>query len=187
MSRHEHRGHHEHRADADAESVRGWFTGRLPQEWYTGPVEVTVDREDITVVGPLAAPADAAGASPAERSAAVEGRVRGFREDTRDHRIAIAREAEHRFGRKVAWGVETEGSRVLFTHLAVPVMTRLRQPQRMVLDTLVAAGVARSRSEALAWCVRLVGQHSEDWLAELREAMENVERVRGQGPDAEAS
>jgi hypothetical protein len=66
-------------------------------------------------------------------------------------------------------------------------MTRLRQPQRLVLDTLVAAGVARSRSEALAWCVRLVGQHSEDWLAELREAMENVERVRGQGPDAEAS
>ena len=50
MSRHEHRGHHEHRAEADAESVRGWFTGRLPQEWFTGPVEVTVDREEITVV-----------------------------------------------------------------------------------------------------------------------------------------
>ena len=43
-------------------------------------------------------------------------------------------------------------------------MTRLRQPQRMVLDTLVDAGVARSRSDALAWCVRLVGQHEDDWL-----------------------
>lgn len=187
MSRHEHYGRHEHRHEGDEESVRGWFTGRLPQEWFAGPVEVTVDREEITVVGPLAAPTVADDASPAERSAAVEGRVRGFREDTRDQRIHIAREAEHRFGRKVAWGVEVDGQRSLFTHLAVPVMTRLRQPQRMVLDTLVAAGVARSRSEALAWCVRLVGQHSEDWLAELREAMENVERVRSQGPDADAS
>lgn len=176
MSRHEH--------DVDEESVRGWFTGRLPQDWFSGPVEVTVDREEITVVGPLAAPEVAEGASPAERSAAVEGRVRGFREDTREHRIAIARDAEHRFGRKVAWGVEADGSRLLFTHLAVPVMTRLRQPERQVLDTLVAAGVARSRSEALAWSVKLVGQHAEEWLAELRQAMENVERVRAQGPDA---
>ena len=96
-------------------------------------------------------------ASDAERSAAVDGRIKAFREDTRDQRIAIAREAEHRFGRKVAWGVDCDGRRALFTHLSVPVMTRLRQPERQVLDTLVDAGVARSRSEALAWAVRLVG------------------------------
>jgi hypothetical protein len=171
---------------ADEESVRGWFTGRLPQDWFTGPVEVVVDREEITVIGPLAAPELPADVSDAERAAAVEGRVRGFREDTRDRRIAIAREAEHRFRRKVAWGVETGGRQVLFTHLAVPVMTRLRQKERLVLDTLVAAGVARSRSEALAWSVRLVGKHAEEWLAELRSAMENVERVRAQGPDQPA-
>jgi len=175
MSRHEH--------TADEESVRGWFTGRLPQDWFTGQVEVVVDREEITVVGELPAPSVAGDASAAERAAAADGRVRGFREDTRDHRIAIAREAEHRFGRKVAWGVEIGGERVLFTHLAVPVMTRLRQRERLVLDTLVAAGVARSRSEALAWSVRLVGKHAEEWLTELRSAMENVERVRAQGPD----
>jgi hypothetical protein len=68
--------------------------------------------------------------------------------------------------------------------VAAPVMTRLRQPQRLVLDTLVEAGVARSRSEALAWCVRLVGQHEEDWLAELRQAMESVADVRSKGPAA---
>jgi hypothetical protein len=98
--------------------------------------------------------------------------------------MVIAREAEHRFDRKVAWGVEVEGRRVLFTHLAVPVMTRLRQPERQVLDTLVGAGVARSRSEALAWSVRLVGQHADEWLRELRSAMEEVERVRAKGPDS---
>ncbi len=128
-----------------------------------------------------------ADASPAERAAAVEGKVKGFREDTRDRRIAIAREAEHRFGRKVAWGVECDDVRVLFTHLSVPVMTRLRQPQRRVLDTLVEAGVARSRSEALAWCVRLVGKHAEEWLTELRSAMEQVDKVRAQGPDSQSS
>ena len=73
-------------------------------------------------------------------------------------------------------------TRELFTTISVPVMTRLRQHERQVLDTLVDAGVARSRSDALAWCVKLVGQHSEDWLAELREAMTHVEEVRTRGP-----
>ena len=75
-------------------------------------------------------------------------------------------------------------TRVLFTNLSAPVMTRLRQPERQVLDTLVDAGVARSRSEALAWCVRLVGERSDSWLAELRTAMEQVEEVRRKGPAA---
>ena len=63
-------------------------------------------------------------------------------------------------------------------------ITRLRQPQRQVLDTLFDAGVARSRSEALGWCVRLVGQHADDWLTELREAMTAVADVRAKGPAA---
>jgi hypothetical protein len=61
-------------------------------------------------------------------------------------------------------------------------MTRLRQPERQVLDTLVDSGVARSRSEALAWCVKLVGRHADDWLAELRSAMTAVQQVRERGP-----
>jgi hypothetical protein len=168
------------------EKVRGWFTGRLPEEWYEAPVAVTVDREEITVVGRIPAPTVGADVSAAERAAAVEGKVKGFREDTRDRRIAIAREAEHKFGRKVSWGVDCDDRHVLFTHLSVPVMTRLRQPERRVLDTLVDAGVARSRSEALAWSVRLVGKHAEEWLSELRSAMEQVDRVRSQGPDGQA-
>jgi hypothetical protein len=166
------------------DAVRGWFTGRLPQEWFEGAPEVLVDREEITVVGRLAEPAVAEGASDAERAGAAAGRIKAFREETREHRIAIAREAEHRFGRKVAWGAVVGERRELFTHLSVPVMTRLRQPERRVLDTLVEAGVARSRSEALAWCVRLVGRHTGDWLEELRSAMAHVQQVRENGPDA---
>jgi hypothetical protein len=167
-----------------AERLRGWFTGRMPGEWFTAAPEITLDREEITVVGVLAAPESAEGTTDAERAAAAEGRSRRFREETRQQRIEIAREAEHRFGRKVSWGVVCAGTKVMFTTFSVPVMTRLRQPERLVLDTLVDAGVARSRSDALAWCVRLVGEHEDTWLADLREALRHVEQVRSEGPKA---
>jgi hypothetical protein len=168
--------------------IASWLKARLPSEWYAGEPEVSVDREEVLVVGTLA---DTAGvetaAGEAEVRAAEQGRIARFREDTRDQRMQIAREAEHRFGRKVAWGAACGDTRVVFTSLSVPVMTRLRQPQRIVLDTLVDAGVARSRSDALAWCVRLVGRHTDDWLTELRSAMEGVARVRDAGPEASSA
>ena len=166
----------------DDETIRGWLIGRLPADWFDGTPEVTVDREEILVVGPVAAPALAEGASAAERAAAVAGRVREFRERTRDQRMRIAQELQHLAGRTVSWGVTVDGHRELFTTASVPVMTRLRQPERQVLDTLVDAGVARSRSDALAWCVRLVGRNADAWLADLRTAMEEVARVRAAGP-----
>ncbi|RJL33336.1 hypothetical protein [Bailinhaonella thermotolerans] len=169
-------------SDEAMERLRGWFAGRVPGEWFEGRPELVVDREEISVVGRLAGPELGEGVSDAEREAAVEGHVSRFREETRERRIEIAQEAEHRFRRKVAWGVECEGRRVMFTTVSVPVMTRLRQPERVVLDTLVSAGVARSRSEALAWCVRLVGRHADSWLADLRDALQHVERVRKAGP-----
>ncbi|MEU9355405.1 hypothetical protein AB0D65_31480 [Streptomyces griseoloalbus] len=167
------------------EQLRGWFAGRLPDDLFEELADLTIDREEITVIGRIPGPRSAEGASPAEREAAVEGRIQEFRERTREDRITVARDAEHRFGRKVSWGVECDGRRALFTHVAAPVMTRLRQPERQVLDTLIAGGVARSRSEALAWCVRLVQRHTDDWLTELRESLEHVQRVRAQGPDGE--
>ncbi|HET8971353.1 MAG TPA: hypothetical protein VFN19_09860 [Candidatus Nanopelagicales bacterium] len=165
-----------------SEELRGWLAGRLPDGWFDGPPELTVDREEITIVGRLAPPTVADGASAVERAAAVAGRIKGFREDTRAARVAIARELEHRAERKVAWGVMVEDRRELFTTLSVPVMTRLRQADRRVLDTLVESGVARSRSDALAWCVKLVGEHTDDWLDRLRESMAQVRRLREDGP-----
>lgn len=165
----------------EASTISGWLTGRLPDEWFVEAPEVSVDREEITVLGRIAEPDVGSGDEAAVRQAR-EGRISRFREVTREHRIEIAREAEHRFEKKMAWGATCGDARVLFTHLAVPAMTRLRQPERMILDTLVASGVARSRSEALGWCVKLVGQHAEGWLGELRDAVAGVDRVREQGP-----
>jgi hypothetical protein len=156
--------------------IQAWLTGRLPDEWFSGPAEITVDREEITIIGTLPAP------ESDDADAAAEGRIKRFREDTRTRRIEIAREAERRFSRKVAWGAACGNVSEMFTTLSVPVMTRLRQSERRVLDTLVDAGVARSRSDALAWCVRLTGEHADAWLAELRDALRRVEEVRSQGP-----
>jgi hypothetical protein len=163
------------------EELRGWFSGRLPADWFTAAPRIQADREEITVMGTLPPP-ETAGASDAERAAAAEGRIRRFREETRGRRIEIAREAEHRFRRKVSWGVTCADATEMFTTLSVPVMTRLRQPERRVLDTLVDAGVARSRSDALAWCVRLTGENADSWLSRLRAALRHVEQVRDQGP-----
>jgi hypothetical protein len=165
-----------------ADDAAAWFAGRLPEGWFTGAPEVTVDREEIIVVGELP-PLSEEFADDAGRAAAESGRISRFRETTRDERIEIARQAEHRYGRKVAWGARLGDTQELFTTLSVPVMTRLRQSERLVLDTLVDAGVARSRSEALAWAVRLVGEHGEEWLAELREAMQKVDELRTRGPE----
>jgi hypothetical protein len=164
--------------------ITGWFAGRLPEAWQSAPAQITVDREEITVR--LTVPDVDLGddASDVARAEARAGRAKAFREETRQQRMEIAREAEHRYEAKVSWGLSLGDHSELWTHVAAPVMTRLRQPQRLVLDTLVEAGVARSRSDALAWCVRLVGQHEGDWLAELREAMSSVEDVRRRGPAA---
>ena len=159
-----------------ADDAADWFRGRLPDGWFS-EIDVRTDREEITVIGTLtesqAGGADGAGA---------EGRISRFRSETRDQRIEIALEAQARYRRKVSWGVRLGDTEALFTHVAAPVMTRLRQPERQVLDTLVDAGVARSRSDALAWSVRLVGEHAEEWLAQLRDAMAEVDKLRGEGP-----
>jgi hypothetical protein len=164
------------------DELRGWFAGRIPDDWFTGPLEVSVDREEILVVGELAAVQAAKGTSDEEAAAARESRIDGFREDTRSTRMHIAEEAQRRFRRHVSWGVRLGGETELFTTAAVPVMTRLRMRERGVLDTLVDAGVARSRSEALAWCVKLVGDNEAAWIDSLRGALGAVSEARKAGP-----
>jgi hypothetical protein len=165
---------------AELDEIKGWVAGRVPADWYEGAPEVTVDREEILVVGALKQP-KVEGNEDAQKAAAA-GRIKQHREDTREKRMQISNEAERRFDRPISWGAKHSDKTFLFTHLSIPVMTRLRQKERMVLDSLVDAGVARSRSEAVAWCIRLVEQHESDWLKDLREAMSKVAQVRSGGP-----
>lgn len=164
------------------EEIDGWFAGRLPDDWFEGPPQVESDREEILVVGALSDVELGSDAGPVAIAAARAARIDRFREETRGRRMSIAEEAQHRFRRKVSWGARCGDVERHFTTLALPVMTRLRKRERGVLDTLVEAGVARSRSHALAWCVRLVGDNQSEWIDDLRGALSEVERVRTQGP-----
>ena len=163
-------------------TIEGWFAGRLPDEWFSGAPTVTADRDEILVVGTLAEPEYPTGADDAAIGAARRARIQRFREDTREQRMRIADEAEAKTGRKVAWGARCGDEEQTFTTLAVAAMTRLRMRERQTLDTLVGAGVARSRADALAWCVRLVGDHESEWIGQLRDALVGVEAARASGP-----
>ena len=169
-------------SSSSSDELQGWFAGRLPGDWFSEAPDVQCDRDEILVVGTLSEPDLPADASSETRAAALGSRIAGFREDTRAQRMRIADEAQHRFGRRVSWGAACGDRRVLFTTVALPAMTRLRMPERHVLDTLVDAGVARSRSHALAWCVKLVAERQDDWLKDLRTALQQVEQVRAEGP-----
>jgi hypothetical protein len=151
--------------------IEQWFHRKVPAAWFAAPPDVKVDNDEVLVVGVL---------QTDKREPAL--RIRDFREETREQRMRIAAEAEQRFGRAVSWGARCGELRILFTTYSVPVMTRLRMPEREVLDTLIAANVARTRSDALAWCVRLVSEHEGDWLAQLNDALVHVQKVRDAGP-----
>src|SRR5258708_26436638 len=82
-----------------SEKLRGWFSGRMPGDWFAGTPDIRLDREEISVIGTLPAPESAADATDAHRAAAVEGRSRRFRQEAPHQPIDIARGAEPRFGR----------------------------------------------------------------------------------------
>lgn len=155
------------------QEITSWFEGKVPEGWFEG-LEVTAARDEILVVGTLT---DDSGDRVTRAN-----RIAEFREETRGDRMRIAREAEIGFGRKVSWGVRCGDVGRLFANLSITVMTRLRARERAVLDTLVDAGVARSRSDALAWCARLVASKQKEWIDELRSAFAEVEKVRAAGP-----
>lgn len=163
------------------EELRAWFAGNLPDDWFTEPPTVEFDRDEIVVTGQLTMPKLAKNDA---KEVAARARIEAFREDTRAQRITIAERAQATFLRRVSWAATCGDEHTDFTRGSVPVMTRLHLEQRQVLDTLIDAGVARSRSEALAWAVHLVGENEAEWIDKLREAMTDLEALREKGPDS---
>ncbi len=176
------RGGAARRPPLDPEEATAWFAGRIPEGWFTEVPRVVFDRDEILVVGRLSLPA-AMPEGPDAARVAAGARISGFREDTRHYRMRIAEEAQARWQRVVSWGAACGEVEAVFTHASVPVMSRLRLDERKVLDTLVDAGVAGSRSDALAWCVNQVLAHQGEWIDRLRGAMTEVERIRAEGPN----
>src|SRR5208283_4568962 len=67
--------------------INAWFAGRLPDDFYVSPPEVTVDNDEILVVGQLSPVELAEGSTPEAAATATEARIERFREDTREHRM----------------------------------------------------------------------------------------------------
>jgi len=177
------RGRQPEPVSTTTEELSAWFAGNLSDDWFTEPVSVVFDRDEIIVTGSLATPRVTDGV---DSRVASEARIDAFRETTRDDRIAIALRAENKFERKVSWAVSCGEVEQAYTVASVPVMTRLHMEERKTLDTLIDAGVARSRSEALAWAVSLVADNEAEWIEKLRSAMTEVEELRNQGPDSQS-
>lgn len=169
----------------DTTEISEWFNKNLSKELQSeGEAQILADRDEIVVVCSLPDPEAPDGADADAIEASRNAAVKAWREETREKRMAVADAAQDKFGRHVSWGVSIAGDRFLFTHVSVPAMTRLKVTERQVLDTLVDSGVASSRSEALAWCVRYVGKREKDWIGDLKKAFESVAEVRAKGPAA---
>ena len=89
------------------EELAGWFAGRLPDAWFSGPPEVSSDREEILVVGTLSEPELTKDAAPEAVGAARAARIDGFREDTRGQRIV--KPSQDRSGREYTRRPVTRG------------------------------------------------------------------------------
>jgi hypothetical protein len=142
---------------------------RLPPALVALPPLVRRYPDEIVVVLQVEPTGD-----PAADHALIERR----REETRPARMKVARELERELGAPVSWGMRAGAAEIIFTTRTAPVMTRLGRAEREVLDTLVAAGVADTRSSALAYTVRAFAAEHTAWLAEVRGAIAEVDRVR---------
>jgi hypothetical protein len=151
------------------EDLQHWVAQQLPDTLTAAPPELRRYADELLIMLQVAAPDD-----PAEAA----NLIARLREESRGLRIGIAREIERTQRLPVAWGMRAGEVETLFTSRTAPVMTRLGRAERDVLDTLVAAGVAETRSGALAYAVRAFAAEHGEWLSEVRQAIAEVDRVR---------
>lgn len=159
--------------------IQSWLQERAPANLLAEPPEIAIYDDEAVIVLPLVTAELDDGLGDEQRRAAERNLIAQRREETRPWRMKQARELQSKLGRSVAWGMRAGASEALFSTRSVPVMTRLGRTERDVLDTLVAAGVADTRSAALAYAVRAFAAEHTDWLDEVREAIAQVDQVRG--------
>ena len=158
--------------------LQSWLQDRAPANLLAGSPEIAIYDDEVVIVLPILIPEQNDALAEEEQRAAEHTLIARRREETRPWRMKQARELQSKLGRAVAWGMRAGASETLFTTRSVPVMTRLGRTERDVLDTLVAAGVADTRSAALAYAVRAFAAEHTDWLDEVREAIAQVDQVR---------
>jgi hypothetical protein len=151
--------------------LEGWLLARLPAELAASAPQLQAYDDELVIMLTVAGDESAG-------EGAARARIAELREASRPLRMQLARELQGALRRSVAWGMRLGAAEELFTTRSMPVMTRLNRSERDVLDTLVAAGVADTRSAALAYTVRAFSIAHGEWLTEVRTAIEQVQQVR---------
>lgn len=154
--------------------IQTWLAEQLPHELTAAPPEVRLYDDELVVTLQVAPPA----ADNGDEGELEQRLIARLRETSRPLRMQLARDLQHRLHVPVAWGMRCGATETIFTSRTVPVMTRLNRREREVLDTLVAAGVAETRSAALAYTVRAFAEAHGEWLDEVGIVIEQVQQVR---------
>ncbi|MCG8351634.1 MAG: hypothetical protein MI924_28030 [Chloroflexales bacterium] len=158
------------------EELQQWLQSKLPATLTAMPPRIKIYSDEVVIVlYPNEAPMPD---DSIDQRSAEQALIAYQRELTRSLRMRLADEIQKKLRLPVAWGMRIGESEVLFTTRTIPVMTRLGRIERDVLDTLVAAGVAETRSSALAYTVRAFAAEHADWLAEVSQVIEQVRQVR---------
>ena len=145
----------------DTATIQKWFDAHVDDEWGSEGIEIRADDYEILAVVSVSTAEEELPDDDADKEIAIKRITRRFRSGIRQSRLSVAEEAQELFERKVSWGIQAGEDTYLFTHVTAPAMTRLRIAERRVLDTLVNAGVANSRGEALSWCVSFVSKNEK--------------------------
>ena len=185
--RHRHNHHRRPGVDAATHEITGRVRGARAADLHAAVPHIEVDRGEMRVFGDDGAPEVPDGLDAEGIAAAEQARIDRFRVETRDRRIAVARQAEARYGRPISWGATSGATIRHFTTVHAFVPTRLDFEQRRVLDHLVDAGIAKNRGQGLAWCVDLVRQNEEGWLTRLQEALDTLNETADAAPPTSPS
>ena len=157
-------------------NVSEMLTNWLPATVLAESPEIIEDDDELLIVLNLGT-AGVTGEADARKQSEQE-QIDRRRDETKSTRIRIGNRLGRATGKAVSWGMKVGDTRQLFTDNTSPVMTRLSRPERQVLDTLIAAGVANTRSAALGYIVRVFGEEHQDWLNEVQNAMSHVASLR---------
>lgn len=159
--------------------LKEWLLHQLPPAITSCETEVTSDEDEMLVI--LHLDTSALGETKEnERKRVEQACIVHYRAETKALRIQLAREIHEQYGYTVTWGMRAGKTIQFFTNNQKPVMTRLSYYERRVLDTLIAANVANTRSAALAYIVRTFAAEHQDWLDDVQEALVHVEQLRQQ-------
>ena len=162
----------------DPQELTRWLLSQLPASVTGSDPEITLDADELLIILNLNTDSlkDGCEALKKREQELIERR----RSETRKLRIQLGRQLEEISGCAVSWGMQAGGTVELFTMNTVAVMTRLSHAERQVLDTLIAANVANTRSAALAYIVRAFAIEHQEWLNQAQEAAKHMANLRTQ-------